>query len=409
LVLLSFYWEIFMTTAIITIGELTSAIGSLIYEATSAIPLMTGPNPLTPIQALGGAELATSTVGASVTVLRQFVGPITTLPPSVGVAGAVANAASVSIGIVKLTDAFLKYDNDQAIDGILDIIAGSAGLLGMFPVYTPAAVLVQSAALLAKTWVRNNPGEINKAMDKIIDAWESLDITGFIADLANTLYTTARNWRPPHDPLVLDLDGDGIETVGITAGAPVLFDHDGDGIKNATGWIKADDGLLVLDLNGNGTIDSGRELFGDNTLLPSGSTALQGYQALAQHDSNLDGRISSLDTLLNQLRIWQDANQDGISQSTELKTLSQAGIQSISVPPQQSTNPNLGNGNSMPIQGSYTKTDGSSGLSGGVELTGACARKRMSKGTRARIHTQQADTHTYARLAPQRDTHVDNY
>jgi Ca2+-binding RTX toxin-like protein len=205
------------------------------------------------------------------------------------------------------------------------------------------------------------------------DQLTTMEAEGWQIDpIANTDYTTARNWRPPHDPLVLDLDGDGIETVGITAGAPILFDHDGDGIKNATGWIKADDGLLVLDLNGNGSIDSGRELFGDNTLLPSGSTALQGYQALAQHDSNLDGRISSLDTLFNQLRIWQDANQDGISQSSELKTLAQAGIQSISVQAQQTPGDiNLGNGNTMPFKSTYTKTDGSSGLSGGVELTGS--------------------------------------
>jgi hypothetical protein len=216
-----------------------------------------------------------------------------------------------------------------------------------------------------------------------------------VSPLVESFFAQARNWRPPYDPLVLDLDGDGIETVGITPGAPLLFDHDGDGVKNATGWIKPDDGLLVLDLNGNGSIDSGRELFGDNTLLPSGSTALQGYQALAQHDSNLDGKISHLDALFNQLRLWQDNNQDGISQSTELKTLSQAGIQSISVQASATSAPaiNLGNGNAMPWKSTYTKTDGTNGVSGGVELSGsllladmralrACQRECMNKRTR---------------------------
>ncbi len=46
-------------------------------------------------------------------------------------------------------------------------------------------------------------------------------------------------------PLVLDLDGDGVETVGITSDKQVLFDHDGDGVKTATGWVGKDDGLLA--------------------------------------------------------------------------------------------------------------------------------------------------------------------
>lgn len=79
----------------------------------------------------------------------------------------------------------------------------------------------------------------------------------------NTHFTAAANWtQPRYDPLTLDLDGDGLETLGINPTTPILFDHNGDGIKSATGWVKADDGFLVLDRNGNGLIDSGRELFG---------------------------------------------------------------------------------------------------------------------------------------------------
>jgi hypothetical protein len=59
------------------------------------------------------------------------------------------------------------------------------------------------------------------------------------------------------DPLAIDLDGDGIETIGITA-TPVLFDHNADGIKTGTGWVKADDAWLALDRDVNGLIDTGR-------------------------------------------------------------------------------------------------------------------------------------------------------
>ena len=66
------------------------------------------------------------------------------------------------------------------------------------------------------------------------------------------------------DPLALDLDGDGVETIAPNGYSGALFDHNNDGIKTATGWIKGDDGLLVRDLNGNGAIDNGAELFGDS-------------------------------------------------------------------------------------------------------------------------------------------------
>jgi hypothetical protein len=192
-----------------------------------------------------------------------------------------------------------------------------------------------------------------------------------VADIVNSLFTAARGWTFPRDPLVLDLDGDGIETVGINPLAPILFDHDADGIKTGTGWVGSDDGLLVLDLNGNGTIDSGRELFGDNTALPgNASLAVNGYQALAQHDSNLDGKINSLDAAYSQLRIWRDLNQDGISQAGELQTLQSLGIASIGVAG-TTTNTNLGGGNTQIASGSFTRTDGSAGHSGVAELSGS--------------------------------------
>ncbi|QHE95870.1 hypothetical protein ACKUFS_27165 [Pseudomonas cannabina] len=81
------------------------------------------------------------------------------------------------------------------------------------------------------------------------------------------------------DPLVLDLDGDGIETVSNTAG--VVFDFDGDGKKSGTGWVSADDGVVVLDRDGSGNITDGSEMFGVDTVLRSGMKANNGFEALA--------------------------------------------------------------------------------------------------------------------------------
>ena len=206
------------------------------------------------------------------------------------------------------------------------------------------------------------------------DFWDAmkkgLNDPSKIPDLVSDFFSRAQNWIQPRDPLVFDLDGDGIEAVGINPANPILFDHNADGVKTGTGWIKADDGLLVLDINGNGMIDSGRELFGDNTLLPSGQLAANGYTALAQHDANADGKINSADAVYTQLRVWQDANQDGISQAAELKTLAQLNIASINVTGTAS-NINLGGGNTQPFSGSFTRTDGSTGASGVAELSGS--------------------------------------
>ena len=93
-----------------------------------------------------------------------------------------------------------------------------------------------------------------------------------IAESLSELFSQGKLYVPRRDPLVLDLDGDGIETVGMNAAAPIFFDHDADGIRTGTGWVHPDDGFLVLDRNSNGRVDDGRELFGDATPLNGNGT-----------------------------------------------------------------------------------------------------------------------------------------
>ncbi len=171
-----------------------------------------------------------------------------------------------------------------------------------------------------------------------------------------------------YDPLILDLDGDGVETSGVDS--KVLFDHAADGTKNATGWVGKDDGLLVRDINNNGTIDTGRELFGDNTVLSNGQKAKNAYEALADLDSNKDGILNNQDAKYSELKIWQDVNQDGISQADELKTLQDAGIASIKVAATNSTVTTLANGNSQAASSTYTKTDGTIRATAGINFVG---------------------------------------
>jgi Ca2+-binding RTX toxin-like protein len=145
-------------------------------------------------------------------------------------------------------------------------------------------------------------------------------------------------------PLVLDLGGDGIQTLSQDAG--VYFDHDNNGLAEKTGWIGANEGLLVLDRNQDGIVNNGSELFGNNTKLFDGTFALNAYQALAEYDENSDGVISNLDSIFSELRVWQDLNSDGISQLNELLSLDSVGIESLNTD-YQSTTINDGNGNTI--------------------------------------------------------------
>ena len=128
-------------------------------------------------------------------------------------------------------------------------------------------------------------------------------------------------------PIIIDLDGDGIETLSVSSG--VFFDHDGNQFAENTGWVAPDDGLLIFDRDGNGQIDSGSELFGNNTLLKSGKLAANGYQALQELDENKDGQLNSDDAIWASLRIWQDGNSNGRVDEGELLSLEEAGVAAI--------------------------------------------------------------------------------
>jgi VCBS repeat-containing protein len=220
-----------------------------------------------------------------------------------------------------------------------------------------------------------------------------------INPLTSDSFTAAQNFIQKSDPLTLDLDNDGIETVPPSSTNPILFDHDGDGVKSGTGWIKPDDGFLVLDRNGNGTIDDGTELFGDSTpvLDANGNVtgqAVDGFDALAQQDSNGDGVVSSSDAHFADLRVWQDLNQDGISQAGELKTLDELGIASINVGKTEHSKV-LPGGNEIADLGTYTRTDGTTG---GTGAASGLADVNLADDTFHREFTDHLDTSTVADL-----------
>ncbi len=127
-------------------------------------------------------------------------------------------------------------------------------------------------------------------------------------------------------PVVLDLDGDGVELISFYD-SNVFFDMDNDGVRERTGWVGSDDGILVLDRNVNGLIDDASEIsfVGD---VAGANTDIEGLRA---YDTNSDGKLDANDDSFAAFKIWRDVNSDGVSQSNELFSLEQLGITEISL------------------------------------------------------------------------------
>jgi hypothetical protein len=183
--------------------------------------------------------------------------------------------------------------------------------------------------------------------------WPGTQDPSDIIESLQTIFTQAEKTR---SPLILDLDGlNGVETLSKTAG--IHFDHDGNKFAEQTGWVGKNDGMLVWDRNGNGQIDNGTELFGNNTVLKNGSKADNGFTALADLDFNKDGKVDANDAASSQLRVFKDANSNGVVDAGELMTLAQAGVKSLSTgyTSQATTD---ANGNQHLQAGSFTTTSG---------------------------------------------------
>lgn len=132
-------------------------------------------------------------------------------------------------------------------------------------------------------------------------------------------------------PILIDLDRNGFHLSGLSES--VFFDINADGVLEELSWTDGNerDGFLVLDVNRNGRIDDGTELFGNHSWLLDGSKSPHGYRALAEYDKeeaggNADGFIDEGDFVFVMLRVWLDEDHDGIADDVEMLTMEEAGV-----------------------------------------------------------------------------------
>ena len=138
-----------------------------------------------------------------------------------------------------------------------------------------------------------------------------------ITDIAGNAYagTSSYNFATP---IVLDLNGDGVQYVDRSAG--VTYDYAGNGIQQATAWVNPNDGILALQ-NPDSSL---RIVFGVD-----GGTDLQGLAKM--FDSNYDGVLDAQDASFSQFGVWKDSNSDGIVANGEFTTLGANNIISLSL------------------------------------------------------------------------------
>ncbi|MEK6335184.1 MAG: hypothetical protein AABM67_09560 [Acidobacteriota bacterium] len=137
-------------------------------------------------------------------------------------------------------------------------------------------------------------------------------------------------------PILIDVLGNGFNLTDAAGG--IYFDGFGDGEMIRTGWTSAnsDDAWLVLDRNGNGTIDDGTELFGSAAPQPPASNGeiKNGFRALVEYDKpvnggNSDGIIDRRDSIFSSLLLWEDTNHNGVSEPGDLHGLPDLGLKRI--------------------------------------------------------------------------------
>ncbi len=202
----------------------------------------------------------------------------------------------------------LSYVEVQVIATDPEGLSSAAALLGQDFTSSTSTLL----GSYSEVWQEGNGGTVVPSNKSTAVSWVEADI--------------AANGAPP---VVIDLDGDGLEIVPL-ADSQAKFDIDGDGALEAMTWVAPDDGFLAFDAKGDGIIDAADEIRFDG-YHPDARTDMEGLRLA--FDSNHDGQLTAADEQWDKFGVFQDLNGDGFCDPDEFKLLSDWGITAIGLTP----------------------------------------------------------------------------
>jgi hypothetical protein len=160
-------------------------------------------------------------------------------------------------------------------------------------------------------------------------------------------------------PVVLDLDGNDVIDI-LPLGAVEAendrgprFDWNEDSIPETTAWVGEGDGLLAIDLAADGStgadgdINQPKEIAfalwktkaeiaaeGTASTEEGQGAAISDLEGLRRYfDTDHNELLDAGDARWSEFRVWQDANQDGVSDPGEVRTMEDAGIKLLSLLP----------------------------------------------------------------------------
>ncbi|MGE4349809.1 MAG: Ig-like domain-containing protein, partial [Candidatus Berkiella sp.] len=269
-----------------------------------------------PLGMLGTAQILDQ--GALATVLdvdsADFDGGVLTVEITANAAPAEDELGIQStVGQIELTGSSVTYAGTEI--GVLDAASTAIRLLiNLNSDATPVSV----AALISAITYTNTELVLPDVTARTV-SFTVTDGDGGTSNTGNILVDVG-DILPP---VVLDLDGDGIELIS-AQNSNVSVEKNGMHYK--VGWVGPNDAILAYDANHDGLVTDLSEI--NLTLYhPDAKTDLEGLKLA--FDSNQDGIFDAADEHFKDFLIWQDRNQDGISQASEVTPLADSHIKAI--------------------------------------------------------------------------------
>lgn len=285
---------------------------------------------------VAGAKQNAVTLGGDLSEIVQALGGagaggVSIVLPLIDKASPVGSALIAALGAVA---AGVQVGEDNAIEpqeGItLDRIAAGLAVVGLVLAFAPAIAALADFAATAGLAV----AELGELLSFVSLLQNAISIANDLknsgqnaeqeaaqkngqghSDSSGANNAGASACASGHDPLLIDLTGNGLNITPLSASS-TYFDFNGNGFSVNTAWAGAGTGFLVIQSSNPAfgvSIGNGYELLGTGTET--------GYAILQSLITNSQGTISAADSLYSELAIWQDQNSDGVAQSLEAERL----------------------------------------------------------------------------------------